>query len=116
MRAYTSSEAMDDNFAQNASFTGIQVQTAAIAYDKAGYQTDYGNNGFTMPLILGNYNGINTMGLNGISNIKSLRVAPCYKITVYSNNDYTGNAFTYTTDQADLSGITIQSLKVELVY
>ena len=102
------------NYNQNSSFTYHLVQTAAIAYGNTDYHTDFGMNGFSIPLMLGNYNNLNVLGGNGINNIQSLRVAPGYKITTYTNNDYTGTAMVYTANQVNLSAQTIQSLKVEL--
>ncbi|MBP5319193.1 MAG: RICIN domain-containing protein [Paludibacteraceae bacterium] len=110
---YKSSE-NNTNFNKNSSFTEHLVQTAAIAYGNTDYHTDYGMNGFSIPLLLGNYNSLNVSGNNGIDDIQSLRVAPGYKITTYTNNNYTGNATVYTSNQANLSAQTIQSLKVEL--
>ncbi|MBP5319194.1 MAG: RICIN domain-containing protein [Paludibacteraceae bacterium] len=124
---YSSSDTK--NFKSNASYTPIQLQTAAVAYQETNYQTNYGSaatrSGFVVPLMLGSYTANNlviyevnaldwTDYENQITHIQSFRVAPGYKVTTYRNNNYTGAIAVYTSDQPNVSTSNVKSLKVEL--
>ena len=108
---------------KNASFSRIPVQTAAIAYQFQNYETNYGEStsysGFVIPLMLGSYSSLTIYEATGnlfeqMTYLKSLRVAPGYKVTTYTGSNYTGTATVYTSDHASISTSNVKSIKVEL--
>jgi alpha-L-fucosidase len=91
----------------------LKPQAGAVVYQNVNYSGGYA------VLPLGNYTAeqLKLAGLPSLS-LSSLKLAPGYQIIGYSGDRFTGTAWTFTTDNADLRGTgnndAVVSMKVQI--